>query len=163
MCYWFIGGRILVFSSNLSTVGFGPVHVRDDAKLYNTPNEKNLLQPEKDTYVKLAEECIKSRVCVDLFFTIPLQRQVDITTLAPLSSLTGGDLNYFMPFDIAKHGEKLHYLIYRILTRTQGSEVMIKARTSTGITVTEYQGGFGVKEVADFEIASIDSDKTISF
>lgn len=49
-----IGGRILVFSSNLSTVGFGPVHVRDDPKLYNTPNEKNLLHPDKDTYVKLA-------------------------------------------------------------------------------------------------------------
>ena len=61
-----------MFSSNLSTVGFGPVVVRDDAKLYNSPNEKNLLTPEKDTYVKLAEECIKGRVCVDLFFTIPL-------------------------------------------------------------------------------------------
>ena len=61
----------MVFSSNLSTVGYGPVHVRDDPKLYNTPNEKNLLTPEKDTYVKLAQECVKDRVCVDLFFTIP--------------------------------------------------------------------------------------------
>ena len=68
-----------------------------------------------------------------------------------------------MPFDIAKHGEKLHYQIYRILTRTQGSEVMIKARSSTGISVTEYHGTFTVKEAADFEVAGIDADKTISF
>lgn len=100
---------------------------------------------------------------MDLFFTIPQLRQVDITTLAPLSSLTGGDLNYFMPFEVAKHGEKLHYQIYRILTRTQGSEVMIKARTSTGISVTEYHGTFGFKEASDFEIAGIDADKSVSF
>lgn len=53
--------------------------------------------------------------------------------------------------------------MFRILTRTQGSEVAIKARTSTGLTVTEYFGGFGVKETADFELAAIDSDKGIGF
>ena len=40
---------------------------------------------------------------------------------------------------------------------------MIKARSSTGISVIEYQGGFSYKEAADFEIAGIDADKTISF
>lgn len=40
---------------------------------------------------------------------------------------------------------------------------MIKARTSTGISVTEYHGSFGLKEASDFEIASIDADKTVSF
>lgn len=40
---------------------------------------------------------------------------------------------------------------------------MIKARTSTGISITEYIGSFGVKEQVDFEMASIDADKTISF
>lgn len=70
---------------------------------------------------------------------------------------------YFSNFDINKHGEKLHYEVFRILTRTQGSEVAIKARTSTGLTVTEYFGGFGVKETADFELAAIDSDKGIGF
>lgn len=31
------------------------------------------------------------------------------------------------------------------------------------MTVTEYFGGFGVKEVADFELSAIDSDKSIGF
>ena len=45
----------------------------------------------------------------------------------------------------------------------QGSEVAIKARTSTGLIITEYFGGFGVKETADFELSAIDSDKAIGF
>lgn len=69
----------------------------------------------------------------------------------------------FSPFDINKHGEKLHYEIFRILTRTQGSEVIIKARTSTGFSVTEYFGAFGYKETVDFELSALDSDKTVSF
>jgi hypothetical protein len=40
---------------------------------------------------------------------------------------------------------------------------MIKARTSTGISVTEYHGTFGFKEAPDFEVAGIDADKTVSF
>lgn len=70
---------------------------------------------------------------------------------------------YINNFDINKHGEKLHYEIFRLLTRTQGSEVAIKARTSTGLSVVEYFGGFGVKEQADFELSAIDSDKSIGF
>ena len=44
--------------------------MRDDPKLYNTPNEKNILHPENESYNKLADECIKKRVCVDLFFAV---------------------------------------------------------------------------------------------
>ena len=39
----------------------------------------------------------------------------------------------------------------------------IKARTSTGLTVTEYFGSFGFKETADFELSAFDSDKSIGF
>jgi hypothetical protein len=49
-----IGGRVLVFASNLCSIGYGPVKIRDDPKLYNTPNEKNILSPENDFYTKLA-------------------------------------------------------------------------------------------------------------
>lgn len=65
-----LGGRILAFGSNLSSIGFGAVKMRDDPKLYNTPNEKNILHPENESYNKLADECIKKRVCVDLFFAV---------------------------------------------------------------------------------------------
>jgi hypothetical protein len=50
------------------------------------------------------------------------------------------------PFDINKHGEKLHYEIFRVLTRITGTDVQIKARVSGGLTVCEYFGGFTFKE-----------------
>jgi hypothetical protein len=49
------------------------------------------------------------------------------------------------------------------LTRNQGNEVVVRARTSTGFSVTEYFGAFLFKESVDFELSGIDSDKTIQF
>lgn len=136
---------------------------REDPKLYNTDKEKVLLSPVNDTYTKMAEECIQQRICVDLIYAINSPKSIDLTSIAPVATLTGGDLHLFSPYDPAKHGEKLHYEIFRTLTRNNVYEVAIKARTSTGLTVTEYFGSFGFKEAADFELASFDSDKTIGF
>ena len=41
--------------------------------------------------------------------------------------------------------------------------MVIKARCSTGFSVTEYFGGFLYKETSDFELSAIDSDKSLSF
>jgi protein transport protein SEC24 len=131
--------------------------------MYNTDKEKILLSPSSNHYVKMAEECVQQRVCIDLIYGISTLKSIDLTSIAPLATMTGGDLHLFSPYDPVKHGEKLHYEVFRILTRTQASEVAIKARTSTGLTVTEYFGGFGYKEVADFELAAFDSDKSLGF
>ena len=83
---------------------------------------------------------------MDLFYCIPPQftsKSVDLASIAPLSALTGGDLHYMCPFDYCKHGEKLHYEIFRTLTRTQATDVSIKVRTSQGLSVQEYFGSFG--------------------
>jgi protein transport protein SEC24 len=77
--------------------------------------------------------------------------------------MTGGDLHLFSPYDPIRHGEKVHYEIFRILTRPQATEIAIKARVSTGLTVTEYFGSFGFKEVADFELSAFDCDKSLGF
>jgi protein transport protein SEC24 len=113
----FIGGRILAFASNICTSGSGALSFRDDAKLYNTDKEKVLLSPVNDHYVKMAKECVQSRICVDLFYAANQYKSMDITSIAPIASLTGGDFHFYCPFDINKHGEKLHYEIFRNITR----------------------------------------------
>jgi protein transport protein SEC24 len=159
-----IGGRVLVFTSNMCTIGFGATANRDDPKLYNSDKERSILSPANDLYVQMAKECISHRICVDLFYCLNIQASsVDLTTVAPLAAHTGGDLFFYNKFEASKHGERLHYEIFRVLTRNQGSEIAIKARTSTGFTVTEYFGGFGVHESIDFELSAIDSDKFIGF
>lgn len=90
-------------------------------------------------------------------------KSVDLTSIAVLPSITGGDLHFMAPFDINKHGEKLHYEIFRVLTRVSATEVQIKARVSQGLTVSEYFGGFTYKEQPDIALASVDSDKSLGF
>jgi protein transport protein SEC24 len=125
-----IGGRILVFASSNNSIGAGQLISRDDPKLYNTDNEKLLFSPGNEHYTKLANECIQSRIVIDLFFGFNSVKSVDLASMAVLPGLTGGDLHLMSPFDINKHGEKLHYELFRNLTRNQGSDVQIKVRVS---------------------------------
>ena len=153
----------MVFASNISTIGIGALVSRDDVKVYNTDKEKALLAPANEHYIKLAIECVSQRITVDLFYAMNTYKSIDLTTIAVLPSMTGGDLHVMCPFDVVKHGEKLHYEIFRTLTRTQGTEVQIKARVSSGLSVAEYFGGFTYKEQADISHSSIDADKCIGF
>jgi protein transport protein SEC24 len=93
----------------------------------------------------------------------PKNIAMNLSQIAPVATITGGDLHYWPMYDPFKHSEKLHYEIFRTLTRNQGFEVVIKARTGQGIALEEYYGGFGKKETTDFELAAIDADKTICF
>lgn len=49
------------------------------------------------------------------------------------------------------------------MTRVTVYDVAVKARTSTGYTVTEYFGTFGNKELSDFGIGSLNADSTFGF
>mmetsp|Transcript_15076 Transcript_15076/g.14648 ORF Transcript_15076/g.14648 Transcript_15076/m.14648 type:complete len:110 (-) Transcript_15076:45-374(-) len=109
----------MVFSSTMCSIGSGSVKVRDDPKIYNSSSENKILSPETNFYSQLGEELVKRRICVDLFFTLnPKHTSIDLAQIAPVSAITGGDLYYYNTFNINKHSEKLHYDIFRILTRT---------------------------------------------
>jgi hypothetical protein len=49
------GGRVLVFSSNICSIGSGCIKTRDQIKLYNTDQEKTLFghTSDHDFYQKL--------------------------------------------------------------------------------------------------------------
>lgn len=38
----------MVFSSHVNAIGWGALNPRDDAKVYNTDKEKNILTPAND-------------------------------------------------------------------------------------------------------------------
>ncbi len=71
---------------------------------------------------------------------------IELPSMSPLIWFTGGDLIFMNPFVAVEHGEKLHYEIFRLLTRTQVFNVNFKARTSIGYHAKEYVGSFGFKE-----------------
>lgn len=76
---------------------------------------------------------------------------------------TGGEFYFFPKFEAHKHGEKLYYELFRNLSRVYGSEVQIRARCSKGFSVTEYFGGFGLRNSVELHLSSIDADKTFGF
>lgn len=88
---------------------------------------------------------------------------IDLTTIAPISGITGGNVYFYQNFDVTKHGEKIYYELFRSLTRPTVSEVECKARCSTGLTVVEYIGGQMSKNTASIQYAALDSDKVLSF
>jgi hypothetical protein len=74
-----------VFATNINSSGYGAtMTIRDDPKLYNTPNEKNILSPANDLYTKLATECVSQRICVDIFYAINSVRSIDLASIAVL-------------------------------------------------------------------------------
>lgn len=129
-----------------------------------------MMSPSHDFFSKLGQECVGKRITVDLIFAFSAKQQQtlsssNISTLAPLAGITGGDVMLFSNFDVMTHGERLYFQIFRILTRTYGSEVAIKVRLSTGFSVSDYIGSFmrvSAAQSPDFNLSSIDADKVIS-
>ena len=87
---------------------------------------------------------------------------MDVATMSPITGITGGDLYPYADFDVVRHGEKLYYHIFRNTTRVTASDVMVKMRVSTGLTVSEYFGQFQSYQQAEFGTASLDQDKVFS-
>lgn len=53
--------------------------------------------------------------------------------------------------------------MFRALTRQTGTDVELKARCSTGLTVTEYIGGQMSAQTAAMQYSALDSDKVLTF
>lgn len=159
-----IGGRIMLFANTLGSQGCGKVHSRIDPKLYNTETEAaKMLTPEHSFYRDLALECVANCVTVDLFLSLTAKHgSLDVATMAPITGITGGDIYIHPEFDVNLNGEKLYYEIFRNLTRVVASDVMVKVRVSTGLTLSEYFGPFFVYRQPEFGLASLDQDKVFS-
>jgi protein transport protein SEC24 len=132
-----------VFTTSLSSIGIGKVGQRLNPDLYNKPEEATkMMQPAHDYFSELAAKCINERVCVDLYMAVSAVNQsVDLTTIAPVCGKSGGSIYFYQNFDVTRHGEKIYYDMFRSLTRVTATDVELKVRCSTGLTITEYIGG----------------------
>ena len=102
-----------------------------------------MLAPESTFYRDLALDLTSKCIAVDLFLASTVKyKSLDVATMAPVAGITGGDIYLYTDFDVTKHGEKLYYHIFRNLTRVTATDVMVKIRVSTGLTVNEYFGQF---------------------
>jgi len=156
-------GRVLWFFMDIPSAGYAALKSRNNRSLYNTEKEKIMFLPdEKDkAYREMTELCVKERVGVDVFACT--QGDVDLATIAPIAGLTGGEIYYYPVFNSADAGEKLHFDIFRNLTRKTVYDVSIKARCSIGLSIENYYGGFGETVNEPIQLSVMDADKTIAF
>ncbi|KTW27700.1 hypothetical protein T552_02140 [Pneumocystis carinii B80] len=153
------GGKLIVFLTTLPTWGPGSLRFREDSKLYNTDNEKQLFTTQNVYWDNLAKKCVNLGVGVD-FFLFPAF-YIDISTIGVLASITGGEIYYYQDFIEERDASKVIGEFTRNVTREQAYHVQIKVRCSNGLQVQQYIGNY-IQKRSDLELSVIDSEKAIS-
>jgi protein transport protein SEC24 len=160
-----IGGKLLLFSSVLPSLGVGKLQARWNAKsseaLSDTEKEIQLMRPQNEFYKTYALDCHKFQISVDVFL-LAQQPYVDVATLGTLPQFTGGQLLYFPQFNAVRDGRKLRADLTHILTRTTGFEAVMRLRCSRGLKVQGYYGHFFLRSQDLLSLPSIDSDKAFA-
>ncbi|CAG9534212.1 unnamed protein product [Cercopithifilaria johnstoni] len=153
-------GKLFIFHTNLPLLDApGKLKNRDDRKLLGTDKEKTVLQPHIDFYSKLGEECVKAGCAVDLFL-FP-NSFVDVASLSPVCSLTGGSIYKYQYFETQKDSERFLADLSHDISREIVFDVMIRVRTSTGLRPTGFFGSFFMDNSTDLEMGVIDCDKAV--
>lgn len=153
------GGRIIAFSTRIENIGPGVNTVTENHQFYNTDEEKTLFKCTNQFYKDLSNKFFEKRITVDIFSCT--FQTVNLANPAILCTATGGDVYYYRQFNEKYDGEKLHYDVFRILTRNNAYDVAFRVRWSEGYAVIAYIGNFKRINSIDFQMPSIDADKTI--
>ncbi|CCJ29196.1 unnamed protein product [Pneumocystis jirovecii] len=154
------GGKLIAFLSALPTWGPGNLRFREDSKLYNTDNEKQLFTSQNVYWNNLAKKCLSAGIGVDLFLFPSLY--MDVSTIGVLASVTGGEIYYYRDFIEERDAFKVIKEFVRNVTREQAYHVQIKVRCSNGLSVERYIGNYIQKKSSELELSVIDSEKAIS-
>ncbi|KAJ3670278.1 hypothetical protein LUZ60_010602 [Juncus effusus] len=156
-----IGGKLLVFQSNLPSIGVGRLRLRgDDVRAYGTEKEHQLRMPEDPFYKQMAAEFVKNQIAVDVFALA--SRFCDIASLGVMAKYTGGQVYYYPSFNISTHGEKLRYELARDLTRETAWESVMRVRCGKGVRFTTYHGHFMLRSTDLLALPAVDCDKAFA-
>jgi hypothetical protein len=87
-----VGGKMVVCTTTLPNVGSSAARLknRDNAATYGTDREHSLRNPEEPFWKKLAAECSRVQIGVDLFSFAPAY--TDLASLSTLAKYTGGQV-----------------------------------------------------------------------
>lgn len=160
------GGRVLLFTANPCLIGYGSSKVRDEKVLDKAETLKQGFIPQHNQFKDLAEEYSEERIAVDLF--VIGNTQFDITTFSQISYLTGGKTHFYsinskVLNDVTQKLEKMHFDLFRILSRPNYYDVKVMLRHSLGFEVQEIIGQFGRKLGEGLKQNSMDPDFSFSF
>lgn len=90
-------GRILWFCISIPSLGYGRLINRNNSQLYNTEKERQLYC-RSNVYNDILETCREKGVGIDVFACN--NGEMDLASIAALSTDTGGELYYYKKFNI---------------------------------------------------------------
>lgn len=173
-----IGGRLFLFTSYHSNIGFGSMKSRENSALYATDAELLLYAPldvantltksleEKavySDYITLGNACAKAALTVDIFAQGDSEFFVDYAVFIEICDKTGGTVfpitGNMLPNEMETETEACGRLSQQLTHRVQSisaSDVVMKIRTSVGYRVTTEEKelfGAGIFDLTTGEIS----------
>lgn len=154
-----IGGKLLVFQSNMPLLGPGKLANREDPKLAAEKDYTLVtpIEPAATFYKDFALDCSRQYIGIDLFL-FP-SAFIDIGTLGVLPQITGGQLYSYPGFRADRHGETIIADVRRNISRYTSWEAVMRVRCSRGIKVTAHHGNFFIRSTDLLAIPNADEDK----
>ncbi|CCF59759.1 hypothetical protein KAFR_0H03490 [Kazachstania africana CBS 2517] len=137
------GGKIIVVSSTLPSVGLGKLQKRNEAGVVNTPKESaQLLSCQDGFYKNFTIDCSKAQITVDMF--LASDDYVDVASLSNLGRYTGGQTHFYPGFSATKFSDVTKFTkeFSKHISMDLSTETVMRARGSTGIRMNAFYGHF---------------------
>ncbi|KAI0252493.1 protein transporter SEC24 [Lactifluus subvellereus] len=153
-----IGGKLVVLSSSLPSIGAGALKNREDPKILGTPKESGLLQTASPFYKSFAIECSRAQVSVDMFlFSAAYQ---DVATLACLPHYTSGQTYFYPAFNAARSEDavKFAHEFGEALAMPIMLEAVMRVRATRGIRMSSFHGNFFVRSTDLLAMPAVPQD-----
>jgi protein transport protein SEC24 len=153
------GGKMMMFQSTRPSIGPGKLNRRVDSKLNGTDREHLLRVPSDPFYKKLASECAKAQVAVDLFTFGVDGEGLDLPSLSALPKFTGGSHYYYQgyPGGTASR-EKFECDLSHNINRTTGWEAVVRIRVGPGFKIRNFEGNYFMRSTDLIAMPSPHSD-----
>ncbi|KAG6041832.1 COPII subunit [Claviceps citrina] len=137
-----LGGKIVILTATLPSIGDGKLEMREDKKLLGTSREGSLLQTGNSFYKSFAVECSKNQVSIDMFlFSSQYQ---DVASLSNLPRYTGGQTWFYPGWHASRPEDALKFAseFSDYLSSEIGLEAVLRVRATTGLRMNAFYGNF---------------------
>ncbi|KZV95887.1 hypothetical protein EXIGLDRAFT_643854 [Exidia glandulosa HHB12029] len=152
------GGKMVVLTASLPTLGVGALKAREDVKLLGTPKESTLLQAGDTFYKTFAIECSRATVSVDMFLFATTYQ--DVASLSCLPHYTSGSTFYYPGFNAARVEDVKTFVheFGEFLASPVGLEVLTRIRASTGLHRSSFHGNFFLRSTDLLAMSALPQD-----
>ncbi|EST05043.1 WW domain protein [Kalmanozyma brasiliensis GHG001] len=155
-----IGGKIMVLTASLPSVGPGALKSREDPKLLGTAKESTLLAAASTFYKTFPIDCSRSQVSVDMFLFAP--SYTDVATLSCLPRYTGGQTFFYPAFHAGRSEDavKFSHEFSEVLASPISYEAVLRLRATKGIRATAFHGNFFVRSTDLLALPAVPLDQS---